>query len=896
MVSLTKPSEDNPVCIKCGMYEHYRNPFMRPSGSATPEILIVGESPGEEESKAGKPFVGRSGQLLREVLTELDVDVNNQVQFTNVVRCRPPENKITPQAIKACTPFVIEEVLNTTAKIVLLMGNTPLHAILGESGITNWNGVMVNKVFGEKEMTFLPLYHPAYILRDITRMDEWLGAMTKVVDGNETKVTKFDRRIIKTLDEIKEMERYLTTFEEISFDTETSRLDAFSNDSFIISASFAAGVRSFSYPIQHPDHWWADDDFAEVCDITKRILESHSGHVICHNAKFDLMHIYAYLGAWFDIGGDTMLQSHLIDSRPGIHGLKHLAGIYLGMYEYERDLMEYRKAHRDADVAKGGSYANVPMDILLPYGAMDAEATLMLHPILFDKLSAEQKVFYKDVVIPASTALARVQCNGFKVDKYVADRYMRIYSFSANDALEDINNDKKVKKLVAARQAKLNEAWVVKSRGKQHIYSFNPGSSLQLLDLYDNYCHIPIRTTKEKRPTTAGAAYRDIEDKYPILFKIRRYKLFTKMLSTYLRPLAQGVATSSDDKVHTTFNQHGTVTGRLSSSQPMNLQNIPTPEKEPGTLLETLPIKNCFTHVDWWDVLYGNDVDAADIIGDDFDTGALVGGDFSGMELRVFASLAKCQTMIDIHNSGQDFHKCVAALSKHMITKDDLRNAADLDLSPVLNKISKAMRYVYKWTSWTLLYGGDEYTLHRLYGVPLADAKETLEIYYDVFPEVLDFKEYTAESARENGYIESPFGRRIWLPRINDRDTKMRNADERAAVNAPVQSGASDTLTIALTILDIEMRKQGYYSKIVNTVHDSIVGDCPRFEIVKFGLLCKDVMENVATYAKTYMPNVPFDWLICPLKADIEVGTHYGNKMDFEDWRKRYDISSLAHP
>jgi DNA polymerase-1 len=276
------------------------------------------------------------------------------------------------------------------------------------------------------------------------------------------------------------------------------------------------------------------------------------------------------------------------------------------------------------------------------------------------------------------------------------------------------------------------------------------------------------------------------------------------------------------------------------------MQNIPTPEKEPDTILAYQPIKNMFTHT--------------------YPGGCLMAVDYSGMELRVFASLAQCEPMLEIHRSGKDFHTMVAVMASGL--RED--------------QITKPIRYRFKWTNWTLLFGGDEYTLHRLYGIDLQDCKDTVRTYFERFPEVLDYREACAEFAEEHGYIETPFGNRRPLPYIHSSDRNRRNKAIREAVNTPVQGAAGLVTVMALVIVDIEMRKRAMQSMIVNTVHDSIVFDVHPDEIDNVASLCVDVMENVVDYASLYMPNIDMSWLICPLRAEIEVGTHYGTMEEYE--------------
>lgn len=862
-------SPQNEVCKKCGLFQNCRTPFMESSGASKPDILVIGEAPGETEDLKGIPFVGRAGQLLRHALEEF-ADIST-IRFTNIVRCRPLENKITKRAINYCSQFALHEIVQYNPAIVILLGNSPLNGILEQSSISSWNGVIINK----DNRIYLPLYHPAYILRNPAAMDEWLLGMMKLSDEMNSK-PRFDRLFPKSLQDIYDMQEYLASCEYISFDVETTTLNPYEvGGSKILSISFAGGDKSYSFPIDHKESWWAVDvslktkpcisERERVIGVICDILSSHSGKLIGHNIKFDQAHIFARFGLETIAGGDSMLISHMLDSRQGIHGLKRLAGIHLGMYEYEQELLEYIRIHPEANPHKGGSYDEVPLEILLPYGAMDAEATLMLHDKLYEELSEKQRILYDQLILPVSDMLCRIECNGIGLDSYVAKRYAMIYRKKQEEVYASIENDKYVKKLIKAHNDK--------SKAKR--FKFNPNSFRQLQELYYTYYRMPIiGKTENGMPTTKSSSLKVLESKYPILQKIRYYKLLTKMLTTYLDP-AISTWKSSDGRVRTVFNMHGTKTGRLSSggqeSSRKNLQNIPTPEKEPNTLLQILPIKNMFTH-SYVRPTFSD-------FRSKFSDGALISADYSGMELRVFASLANCEPMLDIMRMNRDFHSTVAIMAttgKHIedVTDDDIR------------QLDKAVRYRYKWTNWTLLYGGGKETLVHLYDMSEEEAENIIEEYYHRFPEVLDYREKCIKFAEDFGYIESPYGRRERLYYINDdSDISRRNADRRAAVNMPVQSAASDTLLMAMVILYHEMRQLQLEAKLVNTVHDSLLLDVPVQEVEQVSLMCKDVMENVVTRAKEYT-DIDMSWLKSPLKVDIEVGTHYGSLMKLEEWKE----------
>lgn len=838
-------------CEKCQLFQTCKSPYMKSNGADDPVVLLIGEAPGEIEDREGIPFVGRSGRLLRQTLSEFFH--SSEVRFTNIVRCRPPDNKITKKAIKCCEHNVLDEIDQYDPDIVLLLGNVPLHAILGEAGITTWNGAVIER----DDRIYVPLYHPAYILRNRAAMDEWLKGFFSAEEALAGDVKRDNHEYIfpTSIEDVEKMESHLANYGWVAFDTETASLDAHAANATVLACSLAAGDKAYAIPLGHHQQpsWGKLDgavEFGKVISIIHRILTSHK--VVGHNIKFDQQQWFAYTDLWFDAHGDTMLASHLLDSRKGRHGLKRLAGLHLGMYDYDEELKRYCSKHPDANIHRGGTYAAVPLDILLPYAGMDAAATYSLKVKLHKELSKKQRCLLEEMIMPASTTLARVEDNGIGIDKYIADRYVRIYSHAKQELWEDIADDADVQRMVTHTQADWDAIHKLHPRRKRKVFQFNPNSPVQLRELYYTYSHIPVpaETTKTGLPTTKADVLSKHESAFPIITLIRYYKLFTKMLGTYLIPAAYGKWASDDDgRVRCNYNLHGTVTGRLSSSEP-NLQNIPTPEKEPGTLLAHLPIKNIFRAT--------------------FPNGVLMSADYAGMELRVFASLADCKAMLDVHKGGEDFHKMVASMVSGI----------------PYNDIDKPTRYIYKWTNWTMLYGGGASTLHNMYDIPMSEAKHSVEAYLDRFPEVLDYQDYVTKFTKKHGYMESPFGRQEYFPYINDRNPSRAAKARRSAINMPVQSAASDITLMALVFIDRALFQDGYESIIVNTVHDSIVLDVHPDEVDDIANMCVSVMENVVELAKFYMPSIDLSWLKCPLKADIEVGTHYGCLVPYEEWKK----------
>ena len=875
------PSPEHSTCQKCRLFEGCRSPFMSPGNIQNgSDILIVGEAPGEEEDLQGRAFVGKSGQELRRVLRALDMNPDNVV-YTNAVRCRPPDNKISKKYINYCKQFLLDEIEELDPEYVLLMGNSPLEAVLNQSGITTWNGVVVE----ENNRVYIPMFHPAYILRNPEILDEWLEGFVKLSDmleGILEDEVEYEYNYPKTVVEIRTMADELRESDIISYDLETTSLDPFSDNQEIIVMSFAKRGKSWAFPLDHNETWFDGMDLNNIEVIVRNLLKEHPG-IVGHNIKFDLQHSMRY-DIKFETFGDTMLISHLLDSRRGIHSLKRLAGLHLGMYKYDDELEEYKRTNKEADPGRGGNYGNIPLNVLLPYSCMDTHATLELYYKLYPRLSKKQQYFHDEVLCRVSTVIAEMEYNGIHIDKHIAERYYLIYGTIQRRLYDKFIQDERIKKTVKLLQktydrklmedkidAKADGRYIthVLKSGKvstiqRDIIEFNPNSSAHLRVLYFNVCGIPtteVGKTDTGKPSTELIGMKKFADKIPIVGDIIYYRLLSNMISKYLRPAAFDEWQSDDGVVRSNFNLHGTRTGRLSSSDP-NLQNIPTPEKEPGTLLEWLPLKNIFTASE------GND---------------LVSVDYSGMELRVFASLANCEPMLEIHRSGMDFHSMVGILvsekkSLYSITPEEVK---------YFKEYKKAIRYRYKWTNWTLLYGGDYWTLYSMYpdDFPTVElAEETQKAYFDAFPEVPLYMDTCVDFVSKNGYIESPFGRREYLPYLanGSQDKGMVSKDRRSAVNMPVQSAASDILLCALIVISKRIKEAGLKSMLVNTVHDSIVLDCPKGETKQVIDICVYVMENIKEIAKTEFPDIDFQWLKSPLNADADFGSHYGVLLEYE--------------
>lgn len=874
-----------PQCAKCLLYEDIQTPFMNPDlrglKSGGCDVLFVGEAPGRHEDTEGIPFVGNAGQILRDIMHEVGLD-NYSIAFTNMIRCRPPENKTpTTRQVGYCIERVREEVEELSPRVVVLLGNVPLK-LIGESGISAWRGAVLER----DSVTYFPTFHPSAIQYDKTKLPIVYNDLDKVVElinGNVVPSNvsdEYDVTYVQAMHEAEYMLECILHSERVAFDTESNTgIKPFSEGTHPIYISFAVKE-------PYKQAWVVKLGDLNLDSYVQDILFNPDIPKVGHFTKYDSLVCFAEWGKEpSPIVGDCMLQSYVLDPTPGRHGLKQLAGQHLGMFEYDLELRQFytTKQGKLANPAKGGDMSLVPEEIIVPYSACDAIATVELN-YLFDRseeMTDSLRVLYEQLLLSGSKALLHMEEAGMCIDDYIAQQYLEIYNITSAELYEKMTGSDVVMKYVAWREKQLRKLLpsgkdTIKSNRRiaiksPKVFIFNPNSSDQMADiLFDpkilKDCTEASKKKRSRSYYTGGfiltptnytvtgmpsAAWKDIKvfsDTDPFLKDYRYFKLIGKMVSTYLRPSLEKWR-GRDGKARSSYSEINTSSGRLASSDP-NFQNIPTPEKEPGTLLEKLPIRNIITS-SWWTVL-----------GDTQIKGTLLAGDYSGMELRTMASIAGCQNMIEMFMSDKDIHSLITTY---------LYNVK-------LEEVTKPMRYRAKWVNWTLLYGGDEHTLVRTYGISMEEAVHIVKVYYGLFPEILDYKRDTIAFVRKFGYSESKFGRRRYFPYINDVNKRMAAKAEREAVNMPIQSTASDVLFCALIVLDDIRIQEGWASLLVNTVHDQVAIDVCPGELEHIAEVTKDVMENIiTTHGPRRFPGLDFSWFVCPLKADLEIGINYGN-------------------
>lgn len=385
---------------------------------------------------------------------------------------------------------------------------------------------------------------------------------------------------------------------------------------------------------------------------------------------------------------------------------------------------------------------------------------------------------YDGIEEPLMRVLEKMELTGVKVDLAQLGEF-------AEELREEMNE----------REARIREM--------AEMPELNISSPRQIGELLFDKLKLDPKAKKTARGsyTTDEATLTALSDKHPIIEEILEFRAVKKLLSTYIEPFPMFV-NKQTGRVHTTFNQALTATGRLSSSNP-NLQNIPIRTER------------------------GKEIRKAFVAGSA--GGLIVSADYSQIELRIMAHLSQDQHLIQAFRNGVDVH---AATAEKIFGVPHEEVTAD-------------QRRVAKTANFGIMYGISSFGLSQRLGISRSEAKKLIDDYFNAFPAIRSFIDDTIAAARENGYVETIFGRRRYLPDINARNATVRALAERNAVNAPIQGTAADIIKLAMIGVDRKMAEEGLGSKMVLQIHDELLFDTISSEREKLMSIVKEQMEHV---------------------------------------------------
>jgi DNA polymerase-1 len=537
--------------------------------------------------------------------------------------------------------------------------------------------------------------------------------------------------------------------ELFAFDTETTSIDA--QKAQLVGVSFAVTPTEAAYvPLAHSYMGVAQQlDMDAVLAALKPLLEDPEKMKVMQHGKYDLNVLTRYGIDMQGIAFDTMLESYVLDSTATRHDMDSLALKYLG-----------HSTIRFEDIAGKGAkqltFDQIALEQAGPYAAEDADVTLRLHKVLMEKLDTTPSVrqVLTDIEMPLVPVLARIERNGAYVD--------------AN--------------LLGLQSQELGEKMVALEREAFELagQEFNLGSPKQLGDILFIKLGLPvISKTASGQPSTAEAVLQELADQdYPLPKVIMQHRSMSKLKSTYTDKLPQQINPRTG-RIHTSYHQAVTATGRLSSSDP-NLQNIPI------RTAEGRRIRQAFVAPEGY---------------------RLVAADYSQIELRIMAHLAQDESLLHAFQNDLDIHRATAA---------EVMGVA-------LDEVSTEQRRRAKAINFGLIYGMSAFGLAKQIGVGRQEAQAYIDRYFARYPGVLAYMERTRAQAAEQGFVETIFGRRLYLPEINSRNGAMRKAAERTAINAPMQGTAADIIKRAMVKVDDWLTESGLDARIILQVHDELV-------------------------------------------------------------------------
>lgn len=591
----------------------------------------------------------------------------------------------------------------------------------------------------------------------------------------------YDYQLIDTEEKRNEIIKKLLTSEILALDTETTGTDPM--DAELVGMSFSITEnQAFYVPVPAER-----EEAIKIVREFEPVFKNEKSLKVGQNIKYDMLVLQNY---GIEVRGklfDTMVAHYVL--QPELrHNMDYLAEIYL----------HYQTIHIEELIGpKGKGQKNMrdlsPQEVYL-YACEDADVTLKLKNILEQELKKNdaEKLFY-EIEMPLVPVLVNIESNGVRLD---------------TEALKQSSEH------FTTRLQSIEKEIYTLAEGE-----FNIASPKQVGEILFDKLKIveKAKKTKTGQYVTSEEVLESLRNKHDIIGKILEYRGLKKLLSTYIDALPQ-LINPQTGRIHTSFNQTVTATGRLSSSNP-NLQNIPIRDEDGKEIRKAfIPDDGC----------------------------SFFSADYSQIELRIMAHLSEDKNMIDAFLSGYDIHAATAA----KIYKVDIK------------EVTADMRRKAKTANFGIIYGISVFGLAERMNVDRKEAKELIDGYFETYPQVKSYMDKSIQVAREHGYVETIFHRKRFLPDINSRNAVVRGYAERNAINAPIQGSAADIIKVAMARIYERFKAEGLKAKMILQVHDELNFSVPAKE--------KEIVEQVVIeeMEKAYRMHVP-------LKADCGWGTNW---------------------
>ncbi|HCG8412090.1 TPA: DNA polymerase I [Vibrio parahaemolyticus] len=564
----------------------------------------------------------------------------------------------------------------------------------------------------------------------------------------------------------------LKAAELFAFDTETDSLDYMVANLVGLSFAIDEGIAVY-VPVAH-DYLDAPEQLDRdwVLEQLKPILEDDAQAKVGQNLKYDASVLARYGIEMKGIKYDTMLASYVYNSVGGKHDMDSLALRFL-----QHSCISFEQI-----AGKGKNqltFNQIELEQASPYAAEDADVTLRLHNRLFANIEQDEKLksVYEEIEMPLVPVLSRIERTGVLIDD------MKLSAQSVE---------------IAARLEELEQkAYEIAEQ------EFNMNSPKQLQAILFEKMGLPVvKKTPSGTPSTNEEVLQELALDYPLPKLILEYRGLAKLKSTYTDKLPKMINPSTG-RVHTSYHQAVTATGRLSSTDP-NLQNIPIRNEEGRR------IRQAFVAPAGYKIL---------------------AVDYSQIELRIMAHLSGDQALLDAFRDGKDIHAATAA---------EIMGVS-------IDQVSSEQRRRAKAVNFGLIYGMSAFGLAKQLGIPRGEAQAYMDKYFERYPGVMQYMEDTRSAAADKGYVETIFGRRLHLPEIKSRNGMRRKAAERAAINAPMQGTAADIIKKAMLLVDQWIQEEGNGRvKLLMQVHDELVFEVEESSLSEIESKVQKLMESAA--------------------------------------------------
>ena len=596
-----------------------------------------------------------------------------------------------------------------------------------------------------------------------------------------------DYQCILTHEQLDDWVIKLTNSKQFAFDTETDNVDHV--HAKLVGISLSVEPYQAAYiPLAHQYLGVPDQlPLTEVLAKLKPVLENPEIKKIAQNAKFDYSILANYGIKVSGIAFDTMLESYVLNSTER-HDMDSMANRYLNHKTITYDELtkvDKKKVTIDA----------IEVEKTTQYAAEDADITLQLHEKLWPELEKDQELtkLFTDIEMPLAIVLAEMERTGVLVDA---------------KQLNDYSNE-------LAKQLIEIEAQLQSLAGEK----FNPASPKQIQAILFDKHNLPVlKKTPKGDPSTSEEVLSELANEYELPRMILFYRGLAKLKNTYTDKLPLMIS-PIDHRIHTNYNQIGTITGRLSSNDP-NLQNIPVRNEEGRRIRQAfIAPKGC----------------------------KIISADYSQIELRIMAHLSQDESLLNAFAHDKDIHR---------VTAGEILGKAESEVTNEERRRAKAVNF-------GLIYGMSAFGLSKQINIPRKEAQFYIDRYFERYPGVQQYMEQTRQLAAEQGYVETLSGRRLYLPKIRSTNGIEKRGAERAAINAPMQGTAADIIKTAMIKMSEWIKNQSADNiKMVMQVHDELVFEVKDAFVEQYCTEIKKIMENC------YQLSVP-------LKVDVGIGNNW---------------------